>query len=374
MIVDVIPGVFGKLLQTKGDLPVFRVDVQNDGFDHFALLQNFGRMIDLAGPGHIGDMDKAVDAVFQFHKGAVNGEVADHAFDLAADWITLVDGFPRIAVRLTETEGDLLVVSVDGEDGRLDDVADLDEFRRMIDLAGPRELGDVDEAFQAFFQFHESAVRQQIDDFAFHDGAGRILLIDIQPGVRGHLLDAEGNAFLIVIDADDHNVDLFADFQDLGRMIDAAPAHIGEVQKAIDAGQIDESAEVSDVLDNAFPDVADLDLIEEGAALEGALFVKQLAAGDHHVLAFVIDFDDFDFDLLTDKVVDILGVLERKLAGGQEGFDADVDHKAAFDFPSDDTFDGLAVVAGRQSGVPGTLTVGFSLGEADVAVLVFLAD
>ena len=88
----------------------------------------------------------------------------------------------------------------------------------------------------------------------------------------------------------------------------------------------------------------------------------------------MIDFDDFDFDLLTDKVVDILGVLKRELAGGQEGFDADVDHKAAFDFPSDDTFDGLAVVAGSERGVPGTLTVGLSLGQADVAVLVFLAD
>ncbi len=277
-------------------------------------------------------------------------------------------------MRLAETEGDLLVVGVDAKHGSLHDVANLDEFGRMIDLAGPGEFGDVDEAFQAFFQFHKSAVRQKIDNFAFHDGAGGILLVDIQPGVRGHLLDTEGNAFLIVIDADDHNVDLFADFQDLGRMIDAAPAHIGEVQETIDAGQVDESAEVGDVLDNAFPDVADLDLIKEGAALEGALFVKQLAAGDHHVLAFVIDFDDFDFDLLTDKVVDILGVLKRELAGGQEGFDADVDHKAAFDFPSDDTFDGLAVVAGSERGVPGTLTVGLSLGQADVAVLVFLAD
>ena len=39
-------------------------------------------MVDLARPTEVGHVNHAVDAVFEFHKGTVGGEVADLALDL----------------------------------------------------------------------------------------------------------------------------------------------------------------------------------------------------------------------------------------------------------------------------------------------------
>ena len=49
-------------------------------------------------------------------------------------------------------------------------------------------------------------------------------------------------------------------------MIDAAPAHVGDVQQAVDAAQVDERAEVGDVLDDALAELADFELLEQLAS------------------------------------------------------------------------------------------------------------
>jgi hypothetical protein len=51
---------------------------------------------------------------------------------------------------------------------------------------------------------------------------------------------------------DDLHLDRLADRQNLGRMVDAAPRDVGDVQQAVDAAQIDERTVVGDVLDDAF--------------------------------------------------------------------------------------------------------------------------
>ena len=42
-------------------------------------------------------------------------------------------------------------------------------------------------------------------------------------------------------------------------MADAAPAHVGDVQQAVDAAQVDERAELGDVLDHALAELADFE-------------------------------------------------------------------------------------------------------------------
>ena len=71
-----------ELLDAEADALVGLVDVDDDRFDFVALLEDFGRVIDLAGPAHVGDVDHAVDAFFEFHERAVGGHVADLALDL----------------------------------------------------------------------------------------------------------------------------------------------------------------------------------------------------------------------------------------------------------------------------------------------------
>src|SRR2546427_2033793 len=47
----------------------------------------------------------------------------------------------------------------------------------------------------------------------------------------------------------------------LGGMRDAAIAHVGDVQQAVHTAQVDEGAEIGDVLDDALPHLADLQLL-----------------------------------------------------------------------------------------------------------------
>jgi hypothetical protein len=41
------------------------------------------------------------------------------------------------------------------------------------------------------------------------------------------------------------------DLDHVGRVVDPAPGHVGDVQQAVDAAEVDERAEVGDVLDRA---------------------------------------------------------------------------------------------------------------------------
>ena len=80
------------------------------------------------------------------------------------------------------------------------------------------------------------------------------------------------------------------------RMADPAPAHVGDVQEAVDAAQVDERAEVGDVLDRALADLADLDLGEQLLLHLLALVLDQLAAADDDVAPALVDLEDHALD------------------------------------------------------------------------------
>jgi hypothetical protein len=67
-------------------------------------------------------------------------------------------------------------------------------------------------------------------------------------------------------------------------MLDPAPGHVGDVQQAVDAAEVDERAEVGDVLDHARAELTDLDLGSSAWPwLRRALF-DQLAAAEMTML------------------------------------------------------------------------------------------
>ena len=52
----------------------------------------------------------------------------------------------------------------------------------MLGFFGPAQLGDVDETFDALFEFDEDAVVDDADDFAFNFAARGIFFGGIHPG------------------------------------------------------------------------------------------------------------------------------------------------------------------------------------------------
>ena len=78
-----------------------------------------------------------------------------------------------------------------------------------------------------------------------------------------------------------------ADGEDLGRMVDAPPGDVGDVQQAVDAAEVDERAVVGDVLDHAVDDLAFLEVLHQLRALLGAGLFEHGAARDDDVAAAV---------------------------------------------------------------------------------------
>jgi hypothetical protein len=122
-------------------------------------------------------------------------------------------------------------------------------------LLGPRHFGDVDQALDARLQFDEGAVVGDVGDAALEAGADRIFGLDALPRVVEQLLHAERDAVGLVVDLDDLDLHLLADVEHLGGMIDASPGDIGDMQKSVDAAEIDEGAVIGDVLDHAVDDL-----------------------------------------------------------------------------------------------------------------------
>jgi len=134
------------------------------------------------------------------------------------------------------------------------------------------------QTFDTWFQFHESTVRHQIDHAAFDFRADRVLGFDIVPRIGQFLLQTEADAFFFVIDVQYDNVDFLSDGQELGWVVDAAPAHVGDVEQAVQTVEIDKGTEIGDVLDRALADIAGGHVGEQFGAAFGAFLFDQFTA------------------------------------------------------------------------------------------------
>jgi len=133
-------------------------------------------------------------------------------------------------------------------------------------------------------------------------GPDRELPVDLVPRVLGGLFEAEGDAFLVAVHLDDHDLHFFTLLEHFGGVRDATPAHVGDVEEAVHAVEVDERAEIGDVLDHALADLAGLDGVEQVAALGRALFLDELAAGEHDVLPEEVDLEDLEVVGLAHRI------------------------------------------------------------------------
>lgn len=376
LAVDFLPWVIERLLDAEGNALLVGIDIEHDGFYVITLLEHFTRVVDAASPAHVRDVHHAVDAFFEFDEGTEVGQVSHLAMDAGTRWIVVADHIPRIGFELADTEGNFLFAGVDAEDDGFDFLADLENFARFGDALGPREFGDVHQTLDALFDFDEGTVVDQVDHLALDAGADRELALNVFPRVGGALLQAEGDALAVAIDLDDHHFDFLAHLEHFARVGDAAPAHVGDVEQAVETVEVDKGTVVGDVFDHALANDARLDLFEEDAAFFLALFLDQLAARNDDVFALGVDFEDFEIVGLADVLIQILGGLDVDLGGRHEGVNADGDDEATFDLGLDTALDDGAFRAVGNDVFPVFLLLGFVEGNdrAAVAVLEFFEE
>src|SRR4029453_4682275 len=113
------------------------------------------------------------------------------------------------------------------------------------------------------------------------------------------------------------------------RVTETAPCHVGDVQQAVHAIEVDECTEVGEVLDDAFHAVAHLHGFEELRTLLGSLLLDELTTAEDDVLPVVVDLDDLKFVRVADELVEVLRRDNVDLRSGKERLDADVHGKSA---------------------------------------------
>src|SRR5437773_1841695 len=115
-------------------------------------------------------------------------------------------------------------------------------------------------------------------------------------------------------------------------MLNASVRHVGDVEQTVDATEIDERAEICDVLDHALSDLILLQLLHQLLALARAFLLEDHATRDDNVPATLIELDDLEVEGLTEQLVDVWHATERDLRSGEKCINShQIDENAALD-------------------------------------------
>ncbi len=127
------------------------------------------------------------------------------------------------------------------------------------------------------------------------------------------LLRSKRNSLLVVVKVEDYDIELLIQFNQLLWVVDTAPRHVGDVNKSIDASEIDEYAVRSDVLDCSFQYLSFLKSANDDAFLLFELGFNQGLVGYNYVFKFLVDFDNFEIHLLSNVNVEVTDWLHVNL-------------------------------------------------------------
>ncbi len=144
-------------------------------------------------------------------------------------------------------------------------------------------------------------------------------------------------------------------------MIDSPPAHVGDVQQAVDASQVDERAELGDVFHHALAALAHFQFGQELGFFLRPLRFDQRPAADDDVPPRFVDLKHDALNGPADVIADVGGPADVHLAGRQEDVHADVDQKPALDLPRDYARDYVAFAHDFNHFHPGFDLLGLAL-------------
>src|SRR5690606_738595 len=209
------------------------IDRQDDGFDLVALLETTYGFFAHFVPGDVGQVNQTIDAAVQTNEDTEIGDRLDGAGDLVALVELAGELFPRVHLALLDAQGDTTTVFVDVQNHDLHFVANLNDLGRMDVLVGPIHLGYVNQAFHTLFQLGEAAVVGEVGDLGVDTGTFRITTGDSNPWIFAQLLQTQRNADALAVELQHLDVEFVPNDDDLGRILDSLPVHLGTVQQPI---------------------------------------------------------------------------------------------------------------------------------------------
>ena len=124
----------------------------------------------------------------------------------------------------------------------LDRLAFGEHVAGMVDALALAELGNMDKPVHARRKRHKSAKRRKARYSAGVAGFFRKLAVQLHPGIGQQCLQAEGEFIFLPVKIHNFHLDLLPRGKHAAEILNAAPAHFGNGQQALDAADIDKSA------------------------------------------------------------------------------------------------------------------------------------
>src|SRR5687768_14727191 len=228
----------------------------------------------------------------------------------------------------------------------------------------------MDKSFNARFEFDKRAVIGHARNFSFDARANRVKLFDGRPRIGQKLFISERNFFFFAVELENFNLDVFADLKEIVWILRSAPRHIGDVKKPVNAADVHKRAVIGQIRHTAFDDVAFLDAAQRFGFLLIDDLIGQNFARKHDIAALAAKANNFGFNILADKFIEIADGARINLRAGQKRFDAfHIYLQTALGFVGDSSGNGVAAVVGFFNRIPSqtVLRVGVRQNRRSVA-------
>lgn len=127
--------------------------------------------------------------------------------------------------------------------------------------------------------------------------------------------------------------------QNVGGLIDSAPADIADVKECVDSTDVDEGAIAGETAHRAAHGVAFLQFPIPPIFDNALFFFRQRPAIHHHIFVGNIELDDATADFLPDQLLHLGGIARAAAGRRHESSNADVDAHSPFDQTSHRAYD-----------------------------------
>ena len=122
---------------------------------------------------------------------------------------------PRIVFQLLVTQAQTTVFLVDFQNYYIDVCTNLSEFRRMFDLLSPRQVRDVDQSVNTFFDFYEYTEVSEVANFSNVLRTYRIFFFDSFPWICFQLFDTQRHLAFFAVQSQDDSFYFVAHFHEV---------------------------------------------------------------------------------------------------------------------------------------------------------------
>ena len=204
----------------------------------------------------------------------------------------------------------------------------------------------MDHSRDAFLKVDKGAVLLDGDDLAAHVGANGEAFFDLVPGIFGEALAAQRHLAGVGGDVEDLQFNFGPRRQSFCGAFATVPGNFLAWNEAVHGAEFHEDAKIKGALHLPLHGGAGDDFVEEVLAGGFAAFEEELAARQHGALASGIVLQHVGFDFLALQLVQVGNLKEVNLAGGHEGFEADVHHDATLYDAADGATNGNLVFEG----------------------------